>query len=86
MGSGGVEIGVAQTAKCANVVVVGVSTVKHEVWCVVVDGSGGSYIEEVCGSVKGFYPKFGGHAGLDKECAKYVVCGADGALSFPVLW
>lgn len=60
--------------------------VQHVKGGVVGNGTGWTKTEEVGGGVEAFYPKFRRHVSLEKKCAHDVVGGANGPLSFAILW
>jgi hypothetical protein len=58
---------------------------EEEVGSEVADGARGSDVEKMVGSVKSFHPKMGRQVCLEEQSADDVICGADHALSVPIL-
>jgi hypothetical protein len=61
------------------------STKKEKVRCGVLDGSGGTYIEDVVCGVKCLDPKLRGERCLDKEGADDVISGTQHPFGFSIL-
>ena len=70
------EIGKAQRAEDAKVIVGWVVAVEKEVCGEMVDGRGGSPVDEMVGSVEGLNPIFGWHVCVNEKSAEHVVGGA----------
>jgi hypothetical protein len=83
--SGSIEVGIAQTSKCAEMGVCGVSTKEAMIRCVVVNCARGAYVDEVICSVECLNPKSRGKVCLNKKGSDNVIGGAQHAFGFSIL-
>jgi hypothetical protein len=50
-----------------------------------VDRTGGSNVEDMCGCMKGLYPKIGWKVALNKQCVDNIIRGSEHALGLAIL-
>ena len=84
MGRSGIEVGVTEASEGTQRSVVRGYAIEHKVRCVVLDGAGGPYVEQMGGGMEGFDQKARRHVSLE-EGAEDVVCRADGTLRLAIL-